>query len=279
MTDIRPMTPADVEPATAMILRGEWGDRRLLLEFATSHPECRPIVATDADAVVGTGIGTVNGPAGWIGAIFVDPGARRHGIGRAITDRVIADLNEAGCETLLLVASNEGRPLYERLGFELQTSYATLEAPGALGTVAPNLDPGVRAFDSDDEPSMAALDRGATGEAREHLLSRFASPASASVLIGPDGELDAFTVRAPWGGGGTIARSVDDGVRIVEARRASARPERLVRVGLPVENAAGIERLERLGWTRSWYAPRMIRGAPLDWRPERIWGQFAMATG
>jgi hypothetical protein len=30
---------------------------------------------------------------------------------------------------------------------------------------------------------------------------------------------------------------------------------------------------------RSWNAPRMIRGEPLNWQPERIWGQFAMALG
>ncbi|MCI0346915.1 MAG: hypothetical protein L0221_15970, partial [Chloroflexi bacterium] len=126
---------------------------------------------------------------------------------------------------------------------------------------------------------MIALDREATGEDRRHLVERFASAATARVLVGVAGSLEGFTIRAPWGGGATIARTVDAGVRIVEARRAAVDPERKVRAGLPIENRAGISRLQELGWIRSWSAPRMLRGEPIDWRPEAIWGQFAMALG
>ena len=277
MADVRTMTAADVEPATAMILRGDWGDRRIFLEFATSHPECMPVVALDGSEIVGTGIGTANGPVGWIGAIFVDTSVRRRGIGRHLTEAVIARLEAAGCRTFALVASGEGRPLYQGMGFELQTAYATLEAPGTAG--AASLDVAVRTFQPADLEAMAALDRQATGEERGHLIARFATETSARVLVGAAGTIDAFTVRAPWGGGATIARTMNDGVRILEARRAAVGPERQVRAGLPLENRAGIARLRSLGWTRSWNAPRMIRGEPIGWHPDLIWGQFAMALG
>lgn len=271
------MTASDVEQAAAMILRGEWGDRRVFLEFAMTQPECVPVVADDDGEIVGSGVGTANGAVGWIGAIFVDERVRRRGIGRALTDAVIAGLDQAGCRTLALVASEEGRPLYAGLGFELQTSYATLEAFGTdAGTDA---DAGLRAFERRDLDGMIALDREATGEDRRHLVERFASAATARVLVGVAGSLEGFTIRAPWGGGATIARTVDAGVRIVEARRAAVDPERKVRAGLPIENRAGISRLQELGWIRSWSAPRMLRGEPIDWRPEAIWGQFAMALG
>lgn len=270
------MQAADVEPARQMIMAGGWGDRHLFLEFATTQPECTPVVAVEEGDVVAAGVGTANGVAGWIGAIFVAEPVRRRGIGRAVTDAAIAGLEAAGCRTLLLVASEEGRPLYEKMGFELQTSYATLEAPGTAGT--PDTGDVGRAFEANDLRAMIALDASATGEGRGHLLRRFASPTSARVLVGSTG-IDAFTVRAPWGGGATIARTEEDAVRILEARRAAVRADRLVRAGVPIENRAGIRRLETLGWKRSWNAPRMIRGEPLDWRPELIWGQFAMALG
>jgi hypothetical protein len=54
-----------------------------------------------------------------------------------------------------LVATDAGRPLYERLGFAVQTWYLTMEAPG-LPPVAP--DPGIRPFRTADLTAMAALD-------------------------------------------------------------------------------------------------------------------------
>jgi hypothetical protein len=33
------------------------------------------------------------------------------------------------------------------------------------------------------------------------------------------------------------------------------------------------------GWTAAWEGPRLVRGEPLDWHPEAIWGQFHHAMG
>ena len=274
MTDIRPMTPADVDRATERILQADWGDRRTWFEFTTSHAACRSIVAVSDGEVVGTGVGTANGHVGWVGTIFVADAYRGHGLGRALTEAVIVELEDVGCRTLLLVSTRLGRPLYERLGFELQTWYVTMEAAGSDGVA----DLAVRAFDGGDLDAMAALDGAATGEDRRHLLERFASPTTARVLTLNDGT-PAFVIRAPWGGGATIASSSDAAIQLLQARRASIDAARRVRAGMPAQNWVGIERLERLGWSHAYEAPRMIRGEALDWRPEAIWGQFNMALG
>ncbi|MBA2315865.1 MAG: hypothetical protein H0V87_10790 [Chloroflexi bacterium] len=44
-------------------------------------------------------------------------------------------------------------------------------------------------------------------------------------------------------------------------------------------NRGALARLQRLGWQEAWQAPRLIRGEPLDWQPEAIWGQFNHALG
>jgi hypothetical protein len=88
-----------------------------------------------------------------------------------------------------------------------------------------------------------------------------------------------FVIRAPWGGGATVARSTEAALNIVAARRVTAGPEGRVRVGLLAENAEGLDRLRALGFKDQWSAPRMIRGAALAWHPERIWGQFNHAMG
>src|SRR5262245_39656860 len=175
--EIRPMTPDDVGPATDGIIRASWGDRRTWFEFATTQPECRPIVAELDGAIVGTGVASANGSVGWVGTIWVDPAHRGQGLGRALTQRVIDDLEAGGCRTLLLVATDEGRPLYERMGFEVQTRYRILEAPGLDGgaPAAATADGAVvRPFAGPDLDALLRLDREATGEARGHAIARFA---------------------------------------------------------------------------------------------------------
>ena len=60
---------------------------------------------------------------------------------------------------------------------------------------------------------------------------------------------------------------------------SAAGPERRVRAGLLSENEAGLEHLLANGWTDSWRAPRLVRGDPMTWQPEAIWGQFNHALG
>lgn len=273
---IRPMTAADIDPAADAIIRAGWGDRRSWFEFATTQPECRPVVAEVDGTLVGTGVATVNGAVGWVGTIWVDPAHRGAGLGRALTQTVIDDLERAGCRTLLLVATDEGRLLYERMGFELQTRYRILEAPGLAADEPP--DEAVRPFAPDDLDAILALDRAATGEDRGHAIRRFASPGETMVLS-VDGRVRGYVIRAPWGGGATVAPDPADAMRILRARRRAHGPGGRVRVGLVEENAAGLARLEAAGLTPIWSAPRLIRGEPLDWHPGWIWGQFNHAIG
>src|SRR6476659_8851884 len=183
---IRPMTPADVEPVATAFLHDDWGDRRLNLRFVTAHAETRPFVADAGGRVVGTSILSINGTVGWIGTVWVDPAWRRRGIGLNLTRATIDEAEAAGCRTLVLVATEAGRPLYERLGFEVQTWYRILQIDG-LGSAA--VDPRVRPFRAEDLGAMAALDAAATGEDRMHLLSAFAVPDTTRVLDRGDGSL------------------------------------------------------------------------------------------
>jgi GNAT superfamily N-acetyltransferase len=276
------MTSDDLEPAVASVLAGGWGDRRAWFGFALEHPRCDPIVAVDGGTIVGTGAGTRNGPVGWVGTIFVAPERRREGLGTALTVRVCDVLEAAGCRTLLLVASDQGRPVYERLGFVEDAWYRILEAPGMGGGADLGPDDGIirlRPFGADDVAEAAALDRLATGEDRAHLLVAFATVPGGLTLRGPDGAMRGFVVRAPCGGGATVALTAGDAAVLLEARRRSSDPGRAVRAGLVESNAEGRRLLLAGGWQDAYRVIRMRRGAPVDWQPERIWGQFNFALG
>jgi GNAT superfamily N-acetyltransferase len=57
---------------------------------------------------------------GWQGTVlnlYTEPAWRRRGVAEFLMRHVLAWAPDAGLETLVLHASTEGRPLYERLGF------------------------------------------------------------------------------------------------------------------------------------------------------------------
>ena len=279
---LRSMTLADIAPTSAAILADDWGDRRTWFEFAVGHPGCDVVVADVDGQVVGTGVTTRNGPVGWIGTIWVDPAWRGQGLGRTLTEATIDAAEAGGCRSLVLVATPAGQPLYERLGFEVQTRYRTMEAPGRLGgdpAVAARARTPCRPFRPEDLAVMAQLDRAATGEDRAHLLAAFATPASTRIVAGPDDVARGFMIRAPWGGGATIARDPDDAMALLNARRDGYPTERKVRAGILTDHDAGLARLLADGWTEAWQAPRLERGEPIAWHPESIWGQFNHAVG
>jgi GNAT superfamily N-acetyltransferase len=272
------MTAADVDETAEAILRSGWGDRRIKMAWVVGHPQCRPVVADAAGTIVGTGVTTVSGVVAWIGTIWVDPAWRGRGIGKALTQVTIDAAEAAGCRALILVATDAGRPLYERFGFAVQTHYRILEAPG-LGDRVSAADPRIRPYRPSDRPAMTALDAAATGEDRAHLIEAFAAPETTRCLVHADGNIGGFVIRAPWGGGATIAPDLQDALAILDARRRAASLGKRVRAGLLEDNESGIARLRAAGWTDAWGAPRMIRGEMPPWQPDAIWGQFDHALG
>ncbi len=280
------MTPADVIPATTAILADDWGDRRAWFEFVIAHQRCDAVVAEVDGIVVGTGVTTRNGPVAWIGTIWVAAAWRGRGLGRILTQATMDVAEAAGSRTLVLVATPSGQPLYERMGFRVRSWYRTMEAQGRLGgplaadgPVSRRMGHIVRPFRSDDLPTMARLDAAATGEDRAHLLGAFATEASTRIVAGPDDIARGFMIRAPWGGGATIAADPDDAMALLDARRDAYPTDRKVRAGVVEVNGVGIARLEADGWTEAWRAPRLELGEPLDWDPVAIWGQFNHALG
>src|SRR3954467_14974488 len=89
-----------------------------LLALPRTSPHGDVLVAENGDGVTAGAVCCVSfGATGWIGALGVAPEARRHGLGRALTEAAIVRLHERGASTVLLFAPAMGRPLSHRLGF------------------------------------------------------------------------------------------------------------------------------------------------------------------
>jgi GNAT superfamily N-acetyltransferase len=275
---IRLMTAADTEPAAELLQRGDWGERLVFFDWAIGQPTLLPLVAERDGEIVGTGVGSVHGSVGWVGTIFVEPARRGSGLGRAMTRAVVEGLEARGCRTLVLIATPMGRPIYEREGFDVLDDQVRFSIDGLPADSAPP-DPLVRPFASDDLAAIVELDRFATGEDRRAVLMSLLDSRSTWVAMDADGSVRGYLARAPWRGGALIAPDSDDALRLLETRRRSTGISGKAGAGLVGQNLAGRERLRAAGWHEEGSGVRMIRGEPLDWHPEAIWGQFNGALG
>ena len=169
---IRPLCESDFESAIAAISEVGWGGLRAHFSLYLSDTYCFPFVAEVEGEIVGTAVGIRKGSVGWIGHVIVCQRWRGRGIGRALTETALTRLNSIGCRSLLLIATDLGRPVYERLGFRAESAYVQMRGPTLD---RPPVDGRLRRLEAADLPAVCALDRAASGEDRARHLAAFAA--------------------------------------------------------------------------------------------------------
>jgi GNAT superfamily N-acetyltransferase len=273
------MAPGDL-PATLEVFHAVgWGNRRRIVEFYRDRHDTALLVALNDARIVGCGGATVLGPAGaprsgWVHNIIVRPEARGTGLGTALTEAAIGWLRERRVPTVLLLATDLGQPIYERLGFHADIRYAGIEAPVADRPIVPPAR--VRRADGRDVPEIIRLDTDATGEDRSSLLQ---SVAGAGWVVEDDAGLDGFHLPCSWGQGPSVARTPGAGRALIELCRTLHGPGP-ARFGIPETNADALAHLDAMGAAPNRFVTRMWLGAPPPIvRGEMIYGVFSFAVG
>ena len=265
---IRPFRSSDLDSALAANDAVGWSGRRSLFDYYSARHDCALFVAEADGEIVGTGGATIfpgAPPTGWVHGIVVRPGQQRSGLGARLTEAGIAWLRARTAGTVLLLATDAGRPVYERLGFvagERYGSFAWPTAPPDSGVVT-------RPMQAADLPAAYALDYAATGEDRRGFIEAFASSGWVATC---DADVVGFHVACPWGGGPTIARDAATGLALLRLAASVRQTPRSL--GLPEANDAAVQNLSKLGITAERYVTRMWLGAPPPWRADMIFGVF-----
>jgi GNAT superfamily N-acetyltransferase len=160
-----------------------WPHRREDWELVLSVSE--GIVALQDSRVVATTIMTPFGSdTAAINMVIVDASMRGRGLGRRLMDTA---LDKAGARNCRLVATREGLPLYEKLGF-VAVGEIIQHQGKALKVEAP---PNVFWARDDEHERISALDRAASGVDRSRLMSLLHRSAQFTV-IRERGEAVAF---------------------------------------------------------------------------------------
>ncbi|MFB7248888.1 GNAT family N-acetyltransferase [Streptomyces populi] len=198
---IRRLEPSDVPACLALAVDRGWPEEearwRLLLEVGEGYGWVAPDTGELVGAVVLTRFGA---RAGVVGLMLVRSDHGGRGIGRALMERLLDEA--AGSDTVFLYATDEGRPLYEKLGFRASHEVAT-----HLGTFVPPARPGalrVQTLAPGDIRELHVPDAALLGFDRGHLLDRLAKFArEIRVVRAPDGRVTGYA--AAWDNAGRTA--------------------------------------------------------------------------
>ena len=241
-----------------------------LLGYPRDSPHGHVLVAVSGKKLVGGACCASFGSTGWIGALGVLPRARRRGAGELLTRAAIEWLTDRGASTVLLYATDMGRPVYDRVGFVCESRAR------AWRGVAPSPVPdGVRRLRPSDRDRILELDHLATGEDRSAVLDML--PALLGVGYERDGALAGFALQTPWGAGpAVVAEDAGSGAAVL--RGLSIEPQPLT-ITVPDDNAAGSAALARWGFQPVNSALRMRYGPPVEHDPSRMFGLFNLFWG
>lgn len=228
---LAPFVDAHLESAVVLSRQAGWPHRQedwaLLAQLSTG------VVALDGSRVVGTAFCTPFGSqVATLNMIIVDEDMRGRGLGRQLMQAV---MQAAGSRQMRLIATAEGLPLYEKLGF-----VRTGEIVQHQGTVTPQASQaGISWATPEDWAAVLALDLAASGLDRAGLFDLLF--AQGRVAVRRSGEtLTGFAVCRDFGRGKVIGPVVAQDAETAQALilfQAQAQieidPDSLVRVDTP----------------------------------------------
>jgi GNAT superfamily N-acetyltransferase len=136
-------------------------------------------VVAEGDEIAAVAGAVAYGAFAWIGLVATDPAWRGRGFATRLSRHLVEWAFALGCRTVALDASDAGRPVYDRLGFEaagrtleLTVPTGPPEGPGSAATVAFGVDDLLeldrRVFGGDRSAMLRALAR--DGRSRCHVV-------------------------------------------------------------------------------------------------------------
>ena len=254
--------PDHLEGALALSRAAQWPHRRE--DWAFVLRLSRGIVALEGERVVGTAMVTPFGQEAAINLVIVDAALRGQGLGRRLMELALREVGERPCR---LTATEDGMPLYRKLGFEAEGEIGQYQ-----GVLPPTPSEAGVAW-SEAAGEAAALDAEATGMDRSALIAALFRDGRVAALEGREA---GFAALRPFGrgmvAGPVVAPSLAAAQRLLAFVFAAGG---FVRVDTPTERGLG-PWLEAQGLQRVDIAIAMRRGGPRP--PPAAIRTFALAS-
>ncbi len=204
---IEAFTPDHLQGGLRLSQAVSWPHR--IEDWALNLSVSEGVVACADGAVVGTALCSPFGEVATLNMIIVDGRMQGRGLGRKLMERIIA---LGGDRELRLVATAEGQPLYEKLGF--MATGRILQHQGLPRPATPELP--VRTGSAADAARLAQMDHAASNMSREGLITTIAT--QGEVLLADAG----FAILRDFGRGKVLGPVVAGDTATARALMAEA---------------------------------------------------------
>jgi GNAT superfamily N-acetyltransferase len=198
-----------------------------------------------------------------LGIVIVRPDFQRRGLGKSVVERCLREAEHAGVP-VVLVATEQGYPLYASLGFQTIQNIHRLEINGSVHAVSPNDSHELNPVKEDDLSDLVAIDEVVFGARRDPLYRvLFSNIDCGFVVRNSQNSIEGFGLAMRRNDmlvvGPLIASTQDIALTLVANFVAHwAGP---VRIDVPSQQATFITELARLGFKETMVSPLMIRNA------------------
>ena len=264
---LAPLAPADAARGAALSEEIGWNqnlaDWRYMLENGFGYGRTEP-----GGKLAGSAMALGYGAFAWVCMVLVRPQRRRRGIATDLTNRVLAELENAGI-VAGLDATPDGRAVYRHLGFEdicrIERYWAASPAPAD----APATDADIAPAGADGIAAIARYDSRAFGGDRQALLAALRARQPGRAFVARAGGAVAGYVLARDGRQATqIGPLVADSPEIARAlaARALGGLDRPAVIDCPSRHRGPIEWIRASGFAFQRPYIRMLRNRsrPLD---------------
>jgi GNAT superfamily N-acetyltransferase len=205
--------------------------RRELALYLSAQPDGWFVIEEGGEIVAAAGAIAYGGFC-WVGLVATHPAAQGRGLATRLSQHLLEWATSHGCSTVALDASEAGRPVYERLGF--QALGPTVELVRDAGR-PPHARTGASLFAASDLDEILKLDRASFGGDRGSLLRALTRDHPASCFVTRDGRgrLTGYLLARERLVGPGCARDMASAKRLAHSARDDDHEQRLL---VPLES-------------------------------------------
>lgn len=241
----------------------DWNPLAPVFDFYLRADFCFPIKYTERGVITGIGATVIHQHTAWLAHIIVHNEHRNKGIGGIVTKALIEQANKPGIQTVLLLATSLGEPVYKKHGFVKEMDYLFFKTDQDISY---NNNYTIASFEEKFTSELLQLDKDVSGEDRSKLITPNRKDLK---LIVERNSIHGYYLPT-LGDGPIIARSKEAGAALVSLKLAQG----IKKAALPEVNQHGIEVLTSLGLKEFLKGTRMYLGKPLSWQPGKVYNRI-----
>lgn len=265
--EIQPLKHNDIPLIPALLPQG-WESALPAIQFYTTSDFCFPIKVTIDHKLVGTGTAIIHNDVAWLAHIIVHANHRNQGIGQLVTKELIEIASSKNCDTLYLLATELGEPVYRKLGFETETEYLFFKSEKQIDTAVQ--DECIVPYSYQYEKQISLIDHQVSGEDRmfhlkQHLANGFV------YMVGENVE----GYYLPTLGDGLIIATTSAAGHALMGLRLTTKDFAV----FPIDNLNAVALIQQHPFAEIRRQKRMRLGKKRNWQPTNIYNRIGGNLG